>query len=160
MTAPNGYITRSNLPSPLTNLDILVDPYWALVGDTQEAADMSMTPGIAPAQSAIKTVWATSPYVAGKQLVLATPDNSTLDLRLLVNGATMVDAQTKLGDIIQAIRDQLVYTVSVTLTGARYTWSCYTGTYLVAYNQLMLFDSLIPIYLTLPRLPVPVAGPV
>ena len=160
MAAPSGYITRSNLASPLTPIDIFVDPYWAIMGDDQPAADMSMMAGVAPAQSALKSVWADSPYVAGKQLVLATPDNSTLDLRIIIDADSMTDAQAKLGPIIQAVRDQISYTVSLSLTGATYTWSCYSGTYLVAFNQLFLFGYYVPLYLSLPRAPVATAGPI
>jgi hypothetical protein len=155
-----GYITRSNLPSPQGNLTIFIDPYWALVGDDQDAADSSVRNGIEPAQSALKMVWADSPFVAGKIPVLATPDNSTLNLRLIIDGTSMADAQSKIAPIIQAIRGQLSYQVSVTLDSATYTWLCYTGDYTVAFNQMHTFGYLVPMYLSLPRNPVPVAGPV
>lgn len=160
----SGFITRSNLPTPLPNLAILVDPYWPLLGDDQAAADMSSAPGIIPTQSTLKTVWADSPYVAGKQLVLATPDNATLDLRLAIDGDSMLDAKNKIAPIIQAIRQQLTFEVSITFNSgdgdATYAWNCYTGDYLVAFNQLHYFGYLVPMYLTLPRAPIPVAGPI
>lgn len=160
MTTLQGYISRANLNPPLGHLGILITPYWPLLGDTQDAADMSSAAGIAPGQSALKTVWASSPYVAGQQLVLATPDNSTLDMRLVVRGDSMVDAQDQLRPIIQAIRTQLTYNVSVTFQSATYTWACYTGTYLIAFNQLHFFGYLVPLYVTLPRTPYPISGPV
>lgn len=156
----SGYITRANLPSPLGNLSIFVDPYWALVGDDEEAADSSVRGGLEPAQSQHKYVWADSPYVAGQIPVLATPDNSTLNLRLEIDGTSALDAETKIAAVITAVTQQLSYNVSVTLDSATYTWLCYTGDYLVAYNQRHTFGYLVPIYLSLPRFPIPVAGPV
>ena len=158
--AMSGYITRANLPTPLPNLKIFVDPYWPILGDNAEAADMSQHAGVTPTQSTLKTVWADSPYVAGKQLVLATPDNAMLDLRLVIDGTSMADAQTKIAPIVTAIRDQLSFTVSVSFDAATYAWNCYTGDYLVAMNQLFMFGYLVPLYLTLPRDPTPAAGPV
>jgi hypothetical protein len=156
----SGFITRANLPTPLPDLEILVDPYWPILGDDAAAADMSMQAGIMPGQSATKYVWADSPYVAGQQLVLATPDISTLDLRLVIDGDSMLDAQTKIGPIITAIRQQLSYTVSVTFDAATYAWNCWSGDYEIAMNQLFMFGYLVPLYLTLPRDPTPVSGPV
>lgn len=155
----SGYISRANLPSPLPNLDIQVDPYWTLMGDDQEAADQSTAAGVAPAISAHKFVWADSPYVAGQQLVLATLDNSTLDLRLVVDGDSMEDAQTKLAAIIEAVGQQATYVVSLTFDAATYAWNCYTGDWQVAFNQLHYFGYLPPLYLHLPRDATPVSGP-
>jgi hypothetical protein len=156
----SGFITRSNLATPLPDLPIFVDPYWPIMGDDADAADMSMQSGIMPGQSATKYVWADSPYVAGQQLVLATPDISTLDLRLVIDGDSMLDAQNKIAPIIQAVRNQLSFTVSVTFDEATYAWNCWNGDYLVAINQLWMFGYLVPMYLTLPRDPTPVSGPV
>ncbi len=158
--AISGHITRLNLTPSQTPLPILVDPYWPLLGDDEDAADMSMEAGINPAQSKLKAVWANSPYVAGQQLVLAVPDNSKLALRLVVDGADMVSVQSSVASIIQAIRTQIAFQVSITLQTATYTWNCYTGTYLVSFNQLFYFGYLLPIYLTIPRTPIPVSGPV
>jgi hypothetical protein len=155
-----GYITRANLSPPQGPLDIFIDPYWPLLGDDADAADTSMHAGVTPAISALKTVWADSPYVAGKQLVLATPDNSTLDLRLIIDGDSMADMQAKIAPIVEAIRNQLSFQVSVTFDDAIYTWQCWTGDYEVAMNQLWMFGYLCPLYLTLPRSPIPIAGPI
>jgi len=160
----SGFITRSNMPTPQANLPIQVDPYWTLLGDTQAAADMSTANGVAPALSAHKFVWANSPYVAGQQLVLATPDNSTLVLRLICDGDSMADAQAIATEIIEAVTQQLTYQVSLTYdTGenaATYAWNCYTADYEVAFNQLLYFGYLLPLYLTMQRDPTPVSGPV
>jgi hypothetical protein len=158
--AVSGFITQGNLPTPLPDLPILVDPYNMILGDDAQAADMSQQAGITPAQSALKTVWADSPYVSGKQLVLATPDITTLDLRLVIDGDSMLDAQTKIAPIVNAIRNQLSFTVSVSFDAATYAWNCWTGDYLVAMNQLFMFGYLVPMYLTLPRDPTPAAGPI
>jgi hypothetical protein len=159
--AMSGFITRDNLiTGALPALEILVDPYWPIMGDTAEAADVSMHAGVVPAQSATKYVWADSPYVRGKQLVLATPDNSTLDLRLVIDGTSMLDMQAKIAPIITAIRDQTAFVVAIAFDGASYAWSCYTGDYLVAMNQLFMFGYLCPLYVTLPRDPTPFVGPV
>ena len=158
--AVSGFITRSNLPTPLPDLPILVDPYWPLLGDDADSADMSQQAGVTPTQSATKYVWADSPYVAGQQLVLATPDNAVLDLRLIIDGDSMIDMQTKIAPIIAAIRNQLSFTVSVSFDAATYAWNCWSGDYLVAINQLWFFGYLCPMYLTLPRDPTPVSGPV
>lgn len=159
-TPLTGYITRSNLNPAQGHLGILVDPYYPLLGDTSDAADSSSEAGVAPAQSALKTVWASSPYVAGQQLVLATPDNSTLTLRLLVRGADMIDMSDALRSIIQAIRTQLTFNVVVEYQTAVFAWKCYTGDYLVAINQLFYFGNLAPLYVSLPRTPYPLSGPI
>jgi hypothetical protein len=156
--AVSGFITRANLPTPLPDLPILVDPYWPLLGDDAGSADMSQQAGITPTQSATKYVWADSPYVAGQQLVLATPDNAVLDLRLIIDGDSMADAQAKIGPIVTAIRNQLSFTVSVSFDAATYAWNCWSGDYLIAMNQLFMFGYLVPLYLT--RDPTPVSGPI
>jgi hypothetical protein len=157
----SGSITRQNMPGGAQpDLPIFVDPYPMILGDTSEAADTSAHAGVTPTQSTLKTVWADSPYVEGKQLVLATPDNATLDLRLVIDGTSMADAQSKIGPIVNAIRQQLTYTVTMTIDTATYAWYCWTGDYLVAFNQLHLFGYLVPLYLTLPRNPRPALGPV
>jgi hypothetical protein len=157
----SGYITRTNMPGgALPNLDILVDPYWPILGDSSEAADASTHAGIMPGQSAMKQVWADSPYVKGKQLVLSTPDNAPLDLRLVIDGSSMADAQTKIAPIVAAITEQLIYTVSVSFDAATYAWNCYTGTYLIAMNQLFMFGYLVPLYIAAQRDPTPATGPV
>ncbi len=156
----SGFITRSNLASPLANLPIQVDPYWMLLGDTSEDASVSRSAGVTPALSTHKTQWADSPYVSGKQLVLATPDNSTLDLRLICDGTSMADAQTKAAAIITAVTQQMVFEVSLTYDTAVYAWTCYLGDYQVAFNQLHFFGYLLPLYVTLPRDPTPLSGPV
>ena len=156
--AMSGYITRSALG--LANLPIFVDPYWPILGDNAEAADTSQHSGVVPTQSTTKYVWADSPFVAGKQLVLATPDNAILDLRLVIDGTSMADAQAKLVPIIRAIRNQVTFQVSITLDTATYAWNCYAGDYLVAINQLFMFGYLVPLYITLPRDPTPALGPV
>lgn len=158
--AQSGTITRSNLATPLADLGILVDPYWPLVGDDSEAADASMKAGLEVSQSAHKYVWANSPFVAGQLPVLATPDNSTLNLRLVIDGESFADAQSKIAPIVVAITQQIEYTVSVTFDDAPYSWTCYTGDYEVAFNQLHYYGYLVPMYLTLPRAPIPVAGPI
>lgn len=158
--AVSGFITRGNLPTPLPDLPILVDPYNMLLGDDSAAADMSQQAGIDPGVSVLKQVWADSPYVAGKQLVLATPDLATLALRLVIDGTDMLDAQTKIKPIVDAIRNQLSFTVSVSFDAATYAWNCWTGDYEIAMNQLFMFGYLVPLYLNLPRDPTPAAGPV
>jgi hypothetical protein len=160
MVAISGTITRANLPSPLGPLDILVDPYWGILGDEAEAADLSQQAGVTAAVSTQKQVWADSPYVAGKQLVLATPDNSTLDLRVLIDGSSMADLETKVATLITAVRQQLTFTVQVNFDAASYAWNCFTADYSVAWNQLYLFGFLLPVYLTMARDPTPLLGPV
>jgi hypothetical protein len=156
----SGFITRSNLASPLSPLAIQADPYWTLLGDTSDDATISESPGVAPGLSALKQVWADSSYVAGQQLVLSVPDNSTLDLRLICDGDSMADAQTKAAEIIVAITQQLVFEVSLTFDTATYAWNCYTGVYEVAFNQLHYFGYLLPLYVSLTRDPTPVSGPI
>ncbi len=155
----NGYITRANLVPAQANLPILASPYWTLLGDEASAADQSSSSGIDAAISAHKYIWADSPYVAGQLPVLATPDNSTLALRILCNGPSLDVAQTQAAAVIQAITGQLSYIVSITLGAATWAWECYTGNYQVAFNQLYYFGSYLPLYVFLPRNPVPVSGP-
>jgi hypothetical protein len=156
-----GYISRANLPTPLANLPILVDPYNMILGDQSEAADASMKPGIEPTQSVTKYITASSPYVPGSQVVLATPDNATLNLRLIIDGGgSFAGLEAQVAPIIQAIRGQLSFQVSVSFDAWVSTWACYSGDYLVAMNQLWMFGYLCPMYLTLPRDPIPIAGPI
>jgi hypothetical protein len=160
VVAISGTITRANLPSPLSPLSILIDPYWGTLGDDSEDASSGGSAGVTLGMSAQKMVWADSPYVAGKQLVLATPDNSTLDLRVMVNGTSMADLQTKAITLIQAVRNQSNFTVQVNFDAASYAWNCYTADYNVAWNQLYLFGFLLPVYVSMIRDPTPVLGPV
>lgn len=156
----SGFITRANLAVPLADLPIQADPFWTLLGDTSADASSSTSAGVEPGISVHKTTWADSKYVAGQQLVLATPDLSNLNLRLICDGDSMLDAQTKAAEIIVAVTQQLNYQVSLTFDTATYAWNCFLGDYEVAFNQVHYFGYLLPIYLALPRDPTPVAGPV
>ncbi len=156
----SGFISRGNMSPPLSNLAIQADPYWGLLGDTSEDASTSSQAGFAPAISQHKRVWADSAYVAGQQMVLATPDNSTLDLRLICDGTSLADAQTKAGLIIAAITQQMTFEVSLTFDTATYAWNCYLGDYEIAFNQVHFFGYLLPLYVSMPRDPTPVSGPV
>lgn len=158
--AISGSISRANLPSPLSPLPILQDPFWPILGGNSEAADLNSQAGIDPGLSAHKYVWANSPYVRGQQMVLAVPDLSTLDMRLVVDGPSMVEAQTYTAELITAITDQATYTVTLTIDGAEWGWNCFTADYQVAFNQLMYWGYLFPVYVSMPRDPTPVYGPV
>ncbi len=155
-----GHISRGNMSPPLSDLAIQVDPYWTLLGDESIDASTSSQAGLSPAISAHKKVWADSAYVAGKQMMLATPDNSMLDLRLAIDGDSMADAETKLTPIIEAVTLQMTFQVILTFDTAIYGWNCYTADYEVAWNQLHYFAYLVPLYLTMDRDPTPVSGPV
>ena len=155
----SGYITRSNLPSPLGNLAIVADPLWLLTGDTSSDASVTTGAGVALGQSAMKYVWADSPFVRGKQLVNAVPDNSTLDLRIACDGhGSLASALTLAASIVTAITQQMTFQVSITGDTATTTWNCYPGTYLPAFNQMYWFGYELPLYVSLPRDPTPVAG--
>lgn len=156
MPVVSGYITQSNLTTPLPNLEIQQTPYWVLGGDPSDRADTSTQNGFVPGLSVHKRVWADSPYVQGQQLVLATPDNSTLILRMLVSGVSQLDMQNNLLALITAITEQLVFQVSLTFDSASYLYTVYTGDHEEASGgQLAQFGTNIgvPVYLTLPRDP-------
>jgi hypothetical protein len=159
MPAVTGYITRSNLPSPLSDLAINVDPLWLLSGDASDDASVSRSAGYTPGPSQLKRVWADSPFVAGQQQVLATPDNSTLDLRLLIDGANETAIATSAGLVITAVTKQQTFQVSYTAGSVTWTRNCYTGVFQVAFNQLHLFGGRLPLYVSMPCDPTPVAGP-
>lgn len=156
-----GYITRTALS--LGNLTIAVDPMFLLTGDSSQDAATSSGAGFALGASQMKYVWADSPYVSGKQLVLATPDNSTLDLRLQCNGSGAANtAQTYAGQVIAAIQQQ-TFQISLTWNNSlgdavTNTYNCYAGTWMVAFNQLWSFGYELPLYISCPRDPTPVAG--
>lgn len=156
----SGSITRSNLATPLSPLAIQISPFFVLTGDASLDASSGSGNGVIPAISVFKYIWADSAYVAGKQLVLATPDNSTLDLKLLVSGTSQGDAQTQVGDVIVAISQQLAFQVSLTFDDATWAWNCYSGTYEIAFNEMMFFANKIPLHVSMPRDPTPVSGPV
>lgn len=159
-----GYITRSNLPSPLANLTITVDPLWLLPGDASQDASISMSPGVQAAQSVVRYTWAQSPFVAGSQLVHAVQDNSSLDLRLICDGGgNLADAQSYASEVITAVTGQQTFQVSLTWDSGlpdtvTNTWNCYMGTYLAAFNQLYTFGYTLPLYISCPRDPTPAAG--
>jgi hypothetical protein len=155
-----GFISRSNMSPPQDDLPIQADPYWNLLGGTSADASMTSSEGVMAGLSVHKQVWANSAYVAGQQLVLATPDNSTLDLRLLIDGDSQEDMQSKAATIIAAVTQQMTYEVSLTYDTAIYAWLCYTADYQVAFNQLGFFGNLLPLYITAMRDPTPLSGPV
>lgn len=113
-----------------------------------------------PALTVHKNVWANSPYVAGQQLVLNTPDNSTLVLRCIVVGESEADMQAKVGTLVQAVTQQMAYQISLTFDAATYAWNCYTADVQVAFNQFFMFAFIAPVYITCPRDPTPVSGPI
>lgn len=165
MTGPGysigGYITRSNMNPPLSNLDIQVDPYWMLLGDTADDASTAGSPGVEIGLTTHKKVYASSPYVAGSQLVLATPDNSPLSLRLICDGGGDINqAMDDAGVICQAVSQQLTYQVVLNYDVTQLGWNCYTGDYQIAINQLWLFGYLLPVYLAMDKDPTPVFGPI
>jgi hypothetical protein len=165
MPVISGYITRSNLPTgALGNLAIFNSTYMGLFGDDSQAADSSSDAGIDPGASSAKYTWADSPFVAGQQLVNYVQDNRTLYLRFLVAGANQGACQTNLSTIITAVTQQMTYQVSVTLDTSIYTWTCYPAEYQIAMNQWMWFGPGSgggpPLYLSIPRDPTPVAGPI
>jgi hypothetical protein len=149
-----GSITRSNLPTPLSPLVLQANPYWVLMGDADDKADVSTQNGFVPGLSAHKQTWADSPYVSGKQLVLSTPDNSTLVLRMLVEDTSQLAMQNDIVALVTAVSEQLVYEVNLTFDSASYTYVCYSGDYQMALGgQLSQFAFWCPLYLILPRDP-------
>jgi hypothetical protein len=183
-----GYITRSNMPAginprtgvlyPTANLDIFtgeavldsnaVDydsiPSFPLMGDTADQAETSTQNGIVPGLSVHKRIWANSPFVSGQQQVLATPDNSTLVLRLVIPGENVTLGQEYLSQLIQSITLQPVFQIVTNLSDGsgtvQYGWNCYTADYQVAFNQLFWFGPLPPVYIMATRDPIPAFGPV
>lgn len=155
-----GYITRSNMSPAQANLDIQADPYWTLLGDTSADASISTSAGVQPAMSAHKRTWADSAYVAGKQMTLATPDNSVLDVKLLVDGTSMEDLSTKLSTIIAAVTQQMTFQIVFLFDTAYYGWNCYTADYQVGFNQVHYLGLLAPLYISAERDPTPIYGPV
>lgn len=152
MPLVSGYITQTSLGLP--NLTLQANPYWVLSGDNSDKADTSTQNGFVPGQSAKKQVWADSPFVRGKQLVLSTPDNSTLVLRMLVEDSTQLAMQNDIAALVTAISDQLSYTVNLTFDSASYTYSCYSGDYTMALGgQMSQFAFWCPLYLILPMDP-------
>lgn len=161
MAAVTGTITRANLPDPLDPLDIFgTSPYMGLFGDDSQAADDQSDPGIDAGLGTFKYTWADSPFVSGQQLVNAILDNTTMYLRMLVKGTDQADAQANLQDIIVAVTEQFTFQVSITLDGiATYAWNCFPAEYQIAFNQWMWFGPYPPLYLSIPRDPIPVSGP-
>jgi hypothetical protein len=161
MASITGTISRANLATPLDDLDIFNDIYKGLFGDDSQAADSASDTGIDPGLSQMKYTWADSPFVAGQQLVNFVPDLTTMYLRFLVKGSDQEDAQANLAAIIQACILQPSYQVSITIDGiATYTWNCYPAEYQVVFNQWAWFGPLPPLYLAIPRDPIPVSGPI
>lgn len=156
----SGSITRSNLATPLAPLAIQISPFFVLTGDASLDASSASSNGVILGVSAFKYIWADSSYVAGKTLVLATPDNSTLDLKLVVSGTSQADAQTRVAEVIVAITQQLAFQVALTFDDATWAWNCYSGIYEIAFNEMMFFANKIPLHVSMPRDPTPVSGPV
>jgi hypothetical protein len=161
MGAITGYISRANLDTPLDNLVIFNDVYMGLLGDDEQAADSQSDAGLDPGLSAMKYTWADSPFVRGQQLVNFVSDMTTMYLRFLVAGGDQATVQANLAAIIAATTQQPSYTVSVTIDDvATYAWMCYPAEYQVGFNQWTWFGPLPPLYLSIPRDPTPVSGPI
>jgi hypothetical protein len=165
MPTISGYITRSNMPGgALANLPIFNSTYMGLFGDDSQEGDSTSGAGIDAGSSSMKYTWADSPFVVGQQLVNFVKDNTTLYLRFLVGppfsgGGSHALSQTNLATIIAACTQQFNYQVSWTLDAATYTVNCFPGEFHVGFNQWTWFGPLPPLYLSLPRDPTPVAGP-
>lgn len=128
-------------------------PYFI---EGQESADAS---GIDPGQTQFSRVWATSAYVGGAVPVFVVPGIVQATLKMYVYDATQADIETDMDALVAALT-QASYTLSITVDGATYAWTCYCADYQPAPFPIVAVLGLQwPITFDIPRSPYPVSGP-
>lgn len=146
--ANSGHITRTSLS--LADLAIATATYDVMVDEAGllDAGTVSW-----------RRLTAESPFSPGRVLVQAVPDTPTMNLRIDVIGTSLADVQTKVGTLLTAVW-QASYQLSLTFDAATYTWTCEPADVTVGFNYPHIFGLACPVVLSIPRDPIPVAGPI
>lgn len=118
--------------------------------------------GIAPGAKSMRRNTVTSPYVPGRFITDLVADFQTAELDVLVQGTSAADLRTKIGALLTAA-EQYAYTLQVVIDGQTYSWMCEpadstvgdSGAFVEA--DMDLFQQVV--HLSIPRSPIPVAGP-
>lgn len=102
---------------------------------------------------------ATSPYVHGEVEVGAVRAAGQVAMTVRVSAADQSALQTAIDNLIDAVSVQS-YTLSISLDGTAYTWTCGRASYSVTFDVGMYRGKRARVALVVPRHPVPVAGPI
>lgn len=147
MPAVSGFITRTvggNLAICTSTYDVMYDAANGLdLGTVQW-----------------NRITADSPFSSGRVLVQAVKGTPTLNMRVDVTGADLATVQADVSTLLAAVW-QTAYQVSLTLdTGATYTWNCEPADATVGVTYSHVLGRMCPVVLSIPRSPIPVAGPI
>lgn len=147
--ASSGYITRTSLS--LSNLAIVTATYDVAIDDAG-----SLSAGTI----AWRRLTAESAFTSGRTLIQAVKDTTSLALLITVTGADLATVQANVSTLLSAVW-QTSYQLSLTLdSGATYTWNCEPADATVGFNHSHVLGRACPVVLSIPRDPIPVAGPI
>lgn len=119
--------------------------------------------GFGPGSKTFRRETATSPYVRGRFLIGAVPDVQTAVLNVWVGGSSATDLASKVSTLLAAF-EQRSYTLQAVIDGVTYQWACETADSVIGTGgtfdafDLGAFQQVV--HLSIPRDPLPVAGPV
>jgi hypothetical protein len=102
---------------------------------------------------------ATSPFVHGAVEVGAVKDEPEGAMVVRVVAATQGALQTAIDNLLDAV-SLASWTLSVSLDGTAYTWTCGRASYTVTFDFAFHRGKTARVALTFPRHPVPTAGPI
>lgn len=141
------FITRANLVPPAANL-LLNDR----VNYRYDREDGFEAEAITQRRNVVSSL-----YSAGDVLITAVADASLLRARILVLGATVAARNTNLATLLAAFR-QLRYELHLVDDGVDYAWSCQVADYGLEFARLVGDKVVVPVNLSIPRQPSPLAG--
>ena len=101
----------------------------------------------------------TSPYVHGDVEVASVRAAGQVALTVRVTAADQSSLQTAINNLIAAVSASS-FTLSVSLDGTAYTWTCGRASYSVTFDVGMYRGKRARVALVVPRHPVAVAGPI
>lgn len=118
--------------------------------------------GIGPGAKSFRRNTVQSPYVPGRFITDIVADYQTAVLDVWVGGSSGSQLQTRVGTLLTAF-EQFTYTLQVVIDGATYSWTCEPADSAVgqagAFEEWDLGAFGQEVHLTIPRSPIPVAGP-
>lgn len=144
MTTQAGWITRDALS--LTDLTICDSTY---VLDENGPGDLAVT---------WRRQLATSAYVHDAIEVAAVKDTSTMPLTFTVTGASIDAATDAVATLLEAVT-QRTWELHLTVDSTEYAWSCRRADYNVGLAARDVLNFALPVRLSVPRSPIPLAGP-
>ena len=151
MTAPGAFHERHEPPSlKIFNIEVSTAPGWKSFNDRINYRVMGDS--LNPQSVQWRRVETTSPYMGGKYLVHATPDNVTESIGVYVMGEDQLSLHRNYYDLIDAFT-QFNFQIRKTMDLAGEIWNCFPADYSADWSPVYTHNRMIPVKLQIPRLP-------